>query len=69
MILLAGSVTVPSIRKLDADRTRDPRSIGFAWRLVTIIDWFFAFWRAFRPEGLTEYAPVYCLNERTSPAG
>ena len=44
MVLLVGNVTVTSIWKVYADRTRDPRIIGFAQRLVTITDWFFTFW-------------------------
>ena len=44
VILLVGNVTVTSIWKLYADRTRDPRIIAFAQRLVTITDWFFTFW-------------------------
>lgn len=44
VILLVGNVTVTSIWKLYADRTRDPRIIGFAQRLVTVTDWFFTFW-------------------------
>lgn len=44
VVLLVGNVTVTSIWKLYADRTRDPRIIGFAQRLVTITDWFFTFW-------------------------
>jgi uncharacterized membrane protein len=44
MVLLVGNVTVTSIWKIYADRTRDARIIGFAQRLVTITDWFFTFW-------------------------
>ncbi|WP_270936171.1 DUF2269 family protein [Falsiroseomonas oryzae] len=44
VVLLIGNVTVTSIWKLYADRTRDPRTIAFAQRLVTITDWFFTFW-------------------------
>ncbi|WP_431269085.1 DUF2269 family protein [Dankookia sp. P2] len=44
MVLLVGNVTVTSIWKLYADRTRDARIIGFAQRLVTVTDWFFTFW-------------------------
>ena len=44
VILLVGNVTVTSIWKLYADRTRDPRIIGFAQRLVTVTDWFFTVW-------------------------
>lgn len=44
VILLVGNVTVTSIWKIYADRTRDARIIGFAQRLVTITDWFFTFW-------------------------
>jgi len=44
VVLLVGNVTVTSIWKLFADRTRDPRIIAFAQRLVTITDWFFTFW-------------------------
>ncbi|MBK1659228.1 DUF2269 family protein [Paracraurococcus ruber] len=44
LVLLLGNVTVTSIWKLYADRTRDPRIIAFAQRLVTVTDWFFTFW-------------------------
>lgn len=44
VVLLVGNVTVTSIWKLYADRTRDPRILGFAQRLVTVTDWFFTFW-------------------------
>jgi uncharacterized membrane protein len=44
VVLLIGNVTVTSIWKLYADRTRDPEIIAFAQRLVTITDWFFTFW-------------------------
>lgn len=44
VVLLLGNVTVTSIWKLYADRTRDPVVIAFAQRLVTITDWFFTFW-------------------------
>ena len=44
MVLLVGNVTVTSIWKIYADRTRDARIIGFAQRLVTVTDWFFTFW-------------------------
>ena len=44
VVLLLGNVTVTSIWKLYADRTREPRIIAFAQRLVTITDWFFTFW-------------------------
>ncbi|MDO9707275.1 DUF2269 family protein [Paracraurococcus lichenis] len=44
VVLLIGNVTVTSIWKLYADRTRDVRIIRFAQRLVTITDWFFTFW-------------------------
>jgi len=44
VVLLIGNVTVTSIWKLYADRTRDPRIIAFAQRLVTVTDWFFTFW-------------------------
>lgn len=39
MVLLLGNVTVTSVWKLFADRTRDPRTIAFAQRLVTGTDW------------------------------
>lgn len=44
VILLVGNVTVTSIWKIYADRTRDARIIGFAQRLVTVTDWFFTAW-------------------------
>jgi uncharacterized membrane protein len=44
VVILMGNVTVTSIWKLYADRTRDARVIAFAQRLVTITDWFFTFW-------------------------
>jgi uncharacterized membrane protein len=44
LVLLLGNVTVTSIWKLYADRSRDPRIISFAQRLVTITDWFFTVW-------------------------
>lgn len=44
VVLLVGNVTVTSIWKLYADRTRDVRVIRFAQRLVTVTDWFFTFW-------------------------
>jgi uncharacterized membrane protein len=44
VILLLGNVTVTSIWKLYADRSRDPRIIAFAQRLVTVTDWFFTAW-------------------------
>jgi uncharacterized membrane protein len=44
VVLLLGNVTVTSIWKLYADRTRDPVVVAFAQRLVTITDWFFTFW-------------------------
>ena len=43
-MLLLGNVTVTSIWKLYADRTRDPAIIAFAQRLVTITDLFFTLW-------------------------
>lgn len=44
VVLLLGNVTVTSIWKLYADRSRDPRIIAFAQRLVTVTDWFFTVW-------------------------
>ncbi|CAH0141798.1 hypothetical protein ROS9278_00500 [Roseomonas sp. CECT 9278] len=44
MVLLLGNVTVTSIWKLAADRTRDPAVIAFAQRLVTTTDLFFTLW-------------------------
>jgi uncharacterized membrane protein len=44
VVLLLGNVTVTSIWKLYADRSRDPRIIAFAQRLVTVTDWFFTLW-------------------------
>lgn len=44
VVLLLGNVTVTSIWKLYADRTRDPVVVAFAQRLVTITDWFFTVW-------------------------
>ncbi len=39
MVLLLGNVTVTSVWKLFADRTRDPGTIAFAQRMVTGTDW------------------------------
>lgn len=39
VILLIGNVTVTSIWKVFADRTRDPHTIRFAQRMVTLTDW------------------------------
>jgi uncharacterized membrane protein len=44
VVMLVGNITVTSIWKLSADRTRDPTIIGFAQRLVTRTDWFFTMW-------------------------
>jgi uncharacterized membrane protein len=41
VIILIGNVTVSSFWKVFADRSRDPRIIAHAQRLVTITDWFF----------------------------
>jgi hypothetical protein len=41
VVLLAGNVTVASVWKLCAGRTRDMRIIGFPQRLVAATDWFF----------------------------
>lgn len=39
MVLLLGNVTVTSVWKLFADRTRDPQTTAFAQRMVTGTDW------------------------------
>lgn len=39
VVLLIGNVTVSSVWKVFADRTRDPGLIAFAQRLVTYTDW------------------------------
>lgn len=39
VVLLLGNVTVTSVWKVFADRTRDPATIAFAQRLVTGTDW------------------------------
>ncbi len=44
VVLLVGNITVTSIWKISADRTRDPTIIAFAQRLVTRTDWFFTMW-------------------------
>ena len=41
VILLVGNVTVTSVWKVFADRTREPRTIAFAQRLVSGTDWVF----------------------------
>ena len=41
VVLLVGNVTVTSVWKVFADRTREPRTIAFAQRLVTGTDWAF----------------------------
>jgi len=41
VVLLVGNVTVTSVWKVFADRTREPRTIAFAQRLVTGTDWSF----------------------------
>ncbi len=39
IVLLLGNVTVTSIWKVFADRTRDPRTIAFAQKMVAGTDW------------------------------
>ncbi len=39
VILLLGNVTVSSIWKVFADRTRDPAIMAFSQRLITYTDW------------------------------
>ena len=41
VVLLLGNVTITSFWKVFADRTRDPRIIAHAQRMVTITDWVF----------------------------
>ena len=41
VILLVGNVTVTSVWKVFAERTREPATIAFAQRLVTGTDWVF----------------------------
>ena len=46
IILFLGNIIVTALWKVQADRTRDPRIIAFAQRLVTLTDWVFTFgWR------------------------
>jgi uncharacterized membrane protein len=40
-VLLVGNVTVTSVWKVFADRTRDPLTVAYAQRLVTLTDWAF----------------------------
>jgi uncharacterized membrane protein len=44
VVFLLGNVTVTSAWKVLSDRTRDPRIIARAQRLVTLTDWAFTFW-------------------------
>ena len=44
VIILVGNVTATAIWKFFADRTRDPKIIGFAQRLVTLTDWSLTLW-------------------------
>lgn len=41
IVLLVGNVTVTAVWKVFADRTREPRTVAFAQRLVTGTDWAF----------------------------
>lgn len=41
VVLLVGNVTVTAVWKVFADRTREPRTVAFAQRLVTGTDWAF----------------------------
>lgn len=44
VVLLLGNVTATAIWKFFADRTGDPKIIGFAQRLITLTDWSLTFW-------------------------
>jgi len=44
VILLLGNVTATAIWKFFADRTGDPKIVGFAQRLITLTDWSLTFW-------------------------
>ncbi len=41
MVILVGNVTITAFWKVFADRTRDPKLISFAQRMVTVTDWVF----------------------------
>ena len=41
VVVLMGNVTITAFWKVFADRTREPRTIAFAQRLVTVTDWVF----------------------------
>lgn len=41
VVLLIGNVTITAVWKVFADRTREPRTIAFAQRLVGVTDWTF----------------------------
>ncbi len=44
VIVLIGNVTATAIWKFFADRSGDPKIVGFSQRLVTVTDWSLTFW-------------------------
>ena len=44
IIILVGNVTATAIWKFFADRSRDPKIVGFAQRLITLTDWSLTLW-------------------------
>jgi uncharacterized membrane protein len=41
VVLFLGNIIVTAVWKTLADRTREPRTIAYAQRLVTVTDWIF----------------------------
>ena len=46
IIMLLGNVTATAIWKFFADRSKDPKIVGFGQRLVTLTDWSLTVWGA-----------------------
>ena len=46
VIILLGNVTATAIWKFFADRSKDPKIVGFGQRLVTLTDWSLTVWGA-----------------------
>jgi uncharacterized membrane protein len=44
VIILVGNVTATAMWKFFADRSGDPKIVGFAQRLITFTDWSLTFW-------------------------
>lgn len=44
VVVLIGNVTATAMWKFFADRSGDPKIVGFAQRLVTLTDWSLTFW-------------------------